>query len=396
MANKITYINLAPLYKAEKNPEITGLRIFHENDSVSTVFVKYNPANFLYQDQPGTSYRKANYSIAFILYPSYESKLILDSTTFFLSDSLNFGKTIGLVYNFPVKARYPGNYLLEVQLTDLNAETSTLFPQIISKETRNDAQNFLPVNKDHQIIFEDWISSLTNFRIITSNDTLTKLFVRVYNREFPVALPPFSKAKQEMYNYNSDDVLTIKIEHKETGLLSFPKEGFYHFQADTSQRNGLTLFRFYDCYPKVTVATQLVPPLRYLTSNKEFRQLLITKNQKTAVDSFWIFSAGNEDRALEIIKQYYSRVETANQLFTSFNEGWKTDRGMIYIIFGAPKTVYRRDEIETWVYGEPGNRVLLTFDFIKAINPFTCYDYILQRQSDYKNPWFIAVDYWRR
>jgi len=396
MANKITYLNLAPHYKAEKKPEITGLRIFHENDSISTVFVRYNPAKLLYQEQPGMSYGKANYSIAFTLYPSYESNQILDSATFFLSDSLNFGKTIGLVYNFPVKARFPGNYLLEVQLVDLNAETSTLFPQKINKETVNDAQNFLPIDKNDQIIFEDWISSQANFRIITSNITLTKLFVRVYYRGFPVALPPFSAANQEIYSYNSDDILTVAIENRESQLLTFPKEGFYHFLADTSLRNGLTLFRFYDGYPKVTESAQLVPPLRYLTSNKEYKQLSISRNQKMAVDSFWISSAGNEDRALEILKQYYSRVESANQMFTSFKEGWKTDRGMIYIIFGEPKTVYRREEIETWVYGEQGNRVSLTFDFIKAINPFTGDDYILQRQSDYKNPWFVAIDYWRR
>ena len=396
MANKIAYINLAPLYEAEKKTEITGLRVFHENDSISTVYVKYKLTDEFYQQTEGTSNHVASYSLGFAVYPSYQSNLILDSATYFLSDSLNFGKNTELVFDFNVKAKFPQNYLLEVQLSDLYAGTSTLLPQNIIKETRNGSQSFLPANQNNAIIFEDWISSQANFRLTSNNDSINQLFVRYYNRDFPIAPPPFSAANPEIYDYKADDIFTIKFENRKTVALTLPNEGFYHFQSDTTQIHGLTLFRFYDGYPKVTETAQLVPPLRYLTSNKEFKQLSTSANQKMAVDSFWISSAGNEERALEILKQYYSRVEMANLLFTSFKEGWKTDRGMIYIIFGPPKTVYRRDDIETWVYGEQGNRVSLTFDFIKAINPFTENDYILQRQTDYKTPWFIAVDYWRR
>jgi GWxTD domain-containing protein len=331
-----------------------------------------------------------------VVYPSYQSNLILDSATYFLSDSLNFGKNTELVFDFNVKVKFSQNYLLEVQLSDLFAGTSTLFPQKIIKETSNGSQSFLPANQNNAVIFEDWISSQANFRLTANNDSINQLFVRYYNRDFSIAPPPFSAANPEIYDYKADDIFTIKFENRKTVSLNLPNEGFYHFQSDTTQKHGLTLFRFYDGYPQVTETAQLVPPLRYLTTNKEFKQLSTSANQKMAVDSFWISSAGNEERALKIFKQYYSRVEMANRLFTSFKEGWKTDRGMIYIIFGQPKTVYRRDDIETWVYGEQGNRVSLTFDFIKAINPFTENDYILQRQTDYKTPWFIAVDYWRR
>ena len=132
MANKITYINLAPLYEADKKPEITGMRVLHENDSISTTFVKYKLANLLYQPNKSLTTRRAFYSIAFALYPSYESNQVLDSATFYMSDSLNYGKNTEQVFSFPVKAKLPGNYLLEIQLTDLNAETTTLFPDKIA------------------------------------------------------------------------------------------------------------------------------------------------------------------------------------------------------------------------------------------------------------------------
>ena len=396
MANKITYINLSPLYEADKKPEITGMRVLHENDSISTTFVKYKLANLLYQPNKSLTTRRAFYSNAFALYPSYESNQVLDSATFYMSDSLNYGKNTEQVFSFPVKAKFPGNYLLEIQLTDLNAGTTTLLPHNILKETKNVAQAFLPSDNNKTIIFEDWIDSQTNFRLLTKNDSIKEIAVRYYHRDFPIALPPFSSANQETYTYEADEIYTFKTENHESELMVFPNEGFYHFQPDSSSRGGLTMFRFYDGYPKVIEAAQLIPPLRYLTSNKEFKQLLGAHDQKMAADSFWISFSGNEERALEILKQYYTRVELANRFFTSFKEGWKTDRGMIYIIFGQPKTVFRRDNIETWVYGEKGNRVSLTFDFIKAINPFTENDFVLQRQADFKTPWFVAVDYWRR
>lgn len=38
----------------------------------------------------------------------------------------------------------------------------------------------------------------------------------------------------------------------------------------------------------------------------------------------------------EAFEEYYSRVDYANKEFKSYNEGWLTDMGMVYIIFGKP------------------------------------------------------------
>jgi len=61
-----------------------------------------------------------------------------------------------------------------------------------------------------------------------------------------------------------------------------------------------------------------------------------------------------------------------------------------------PRQFFRRSDIETWIYGEQGSRISITFDFIKAINPFTDNDYELRRSADFKHSWFVAVDFWRR
>ena len=47
------------------------------------------------------------------------------------------------------------------------------------------------------------------------------------------------------------------------------------------------------------------------------------------------YSAGNGFQ-----EGYYRRVRFANEEFTQYKDGWKTDRGMIYILFGPPNQVF--------------------------------------------------------
>jgi len=147
----------------------------------------------------------------------------------------------------------------------------------------------------------------------------------------------------------------------------------------------------------VSVPAQALAPLRYLSTEQEFEKLLAYVDYKTAVDSFWLErSSFKPERAKNMIKRYYSRVQEVNRIFSSYQEGWKTDRGLIYIIYGPPSEVYRNDEEEEWVYGERGNPLSIRFYFYKVDNPFTDNDYTLERSPVYKSSWFIAIENWRR
>lgn len=394
--NEITYTNLASRYDPDTDLKIEGYRIFHENDSITRVFLNYRTDALMYVQPPGKEYFRSNYAFSYQLFGSYESNKVLDENTYELSDSLFFTNPVVLNLDFPVKAEFPGDYVLEIRFTDLNADNSILYPALIQKKDRNSAQFFLPLNEADDVLLDDWISWKDRFEIKCSNPDINSLYVSYYSRDFPIAAPPFSQARPPVYKYNPEKVFTVKVEDGISESMQYGNEGFFHFQADSISLKGLTLYRFHDHYPDVRKPEQLAPPLRYLTSNKEFEKLMNATDVKQAVDSFWIQVAGSEGRAKELIEKYYGRVVHANTFFTSHKEGWKTDRGMIYVIFGKPKTVYRRSDIETWIYGEQGNRVYLTFDFIRAINPFSDNDYELQRNPDYKAQWYNAILFWRQ
>ena len=83
-------------------------------------------------------------------------------------------------------------------------------------------------------------------------------------------------------------------------------------------------------------------------------------------------------------------------MFSSDREGWKTDRGMIYIVFGPPNSVFRKELKETWVYGNVESNLAVTFDFFRIQSPFTDNDYWLNRSTSYGQSWNNAVEIWRR
>ncbi len=74
----------------------------------------------------------------------------------------------------------------------------------------------------------------------------------------------------------------------------------------------------------------------------------------------------------------------------------KTERGLIYTIFGQPNTLYKQENAETWVYGEDASYKSLSFVFVKVINPFSENDYQLNRSDMFKDEWYKSVDAWRQ
>jgi GWxTD domain-containing protein len=117
---------------------------------------------------------------------------------------------------------------------------------------------------------------------------------------------------------------------------------------------------------------------------------------KFTLDSFWLSIGGSEDYSRKLIKTFYQKVEYANRSFTSHKEGWKTDRGMVYIIFGKPDAVYRHNDQEEWDY-ENVNDNSLTFSFRKRNDLYSNDDeYELVRKPVYESYWKFMVERWRK
>ena len=82
--------------------------------------------------------------------------------------------------------------------------------------------------------------------------------------------------------------------------------------------------------------------LRYVANNQEMDAFdnIEDVNVKTNMfEDFWKRrdpTPGTERN--EAFDEYYTRIAYANKNFKSFTEGWLTDKGMVFIVFGTPNT----------------------------------------------------------
>ncbi len=391
---KLSNQNLAYLYTPTLNFIYPGYRICNIQPDTSRVFFSINPAELLFMKSNEDGMFKASVALTYTIMRSYESKVPVDSSTFYFDYEQDSSETWMINDYIDVYAPDSADYIIQLILTDLNRQQAVAAFYPIDRTGFQPAQDFMVVDA---VSGKPYLSNITNtdltVKLLNSNSTQPKIYLRYFKSGFPLSKPPFSDAVSKPLSYRADETYVVDMEAGET--IHLDKQGIYHFQYDTLIKEGLTLFRFEEDFPRLTSADNLIESIRFLTTREEFDKILVSKDKKEAVDEYWLSMAGNRERARVLIKSYYSRVQYANNFFTSYLEGWKSDKGLIYIIFGPPSSIYRNSMTETWNYSQISNYGPLSFTFDKINNPFSSNDYQLRRSNYYELPWYRAVDSWR-
>lgn len=213
--------------------------------------------------------------------------------------------------------------------------------------------------------------------------------VSYYDDIFPAATPPFDEAMARVSaGLKVDSTFLIPVNEQ---VFRPEKQGLYLIQKDTLATMGVA-FRVHSDYPRYNRIENLADPLIYVCTKQEFDRVKAAKGDKKAFDKVMLSITQDTDRARQFVRSYFRRVELANTFFSSYKEGWKTDRGMIYIIFGLPDEVYRFSEREVWSYKAYGK---VTFNFVKSPSLFDPDNYVLVRERKYQDKWYEVIDMWR-
>jgi len=90
--------------------------------------------------------------------------------------------------------------------------------------------------------------------------------------------------------------------------------------------------------------TLAIQQMRYIAKKDDLKKILETgtDRQRQAFLDFWKRvdpSPGTEHN--ELLDEYYRRINYASLNFGGIQEGWKTDRGMVFVLFGAPNDIER-------------------------------------------------------
>ncbi|MBA4241040.1 MAG: hypothetical protein C0448_09955 [Sphingobacteriaceae bacterium] len=394
-SQKVNQTSTDRLYKKENNELAAKYTVYHINDSISQLYYDISNESLLY--------KKTDTSIAFfsnvklLLKVSAEDNLglTLDTASVMIIDKQTDAIVKYLKGDVLFKLKSGSNYYIDINVIDINKKTIYTHSEYSNKTSVATRQNFLMTNARDEVLFSSYYkpNEIVYAQSIRNKEKLYE--VDYLKSNFRLAPPPFSTEPMQHFSYKPDSVFSLYLK-REKIEIALPQNGFYHLKTNNETKEGVTFFVYESSFPKIKNTEQMIMATRFIMAKKEYDNCMMATDKKAAIDKFWLDISGSNERAKELIRKYYGRVQEANKLFTSFQEGWKTDRGMIYVVFGAPNKVTKRKNGEVWTYGEIGNPNSIVFSFIKVINPFTDNDYYLERSEAFKAPWYQAVDMWRQ
>lgn len=334
----------------------------------------------------------------------------------------------------------PGEYRIVVSVTDkatgreIIRQTEAYIPNPEDPENNLTAVRLSGKDRDLEnpeyipVTTYDVSSKMDSLKFefqVTNNDPGYPLTIRSQLKHFPADLDPAepmadqnpssSNIKYKGIDYRNADLIdentrrlgqtgSVHIEFK-YGLL---EKGNYRFEVETTTRDGETLYKARDFsikgeyFPALITAKELAEPLVYLMGDDEYEDLMAIEDPdsiKKVMDRFWLSNIGSMNRASDVINLFYERVETANLHFTNFKEGWKTDRGKIYILFGEPWYVDKILDSLRWSYTFNTGDPLYNFIFERRTTPNEFYPfqhYLLQRKTTYHNLEYRQKQLWLR
>ena len=396
--------DLSYLYNPSKSSIKPRYSVFNESDGISILSVKLFAQDLFFSEANPQGIPIAKILLTAKLFNTTNGRALAD-TAYLDADIVKEAARQEYTYRLPLKVEHGSDYVVEIKLLDqLRLEVVQSF---VSFNTRSYKNRYNFIARGHfgkNELFNPVVRVNEYVNLVYPLKSADSLFISFYKLLENVPYPPSMMLPERTIDYPADTI--IALPYSETLPLMFPKKGIYFCSVDRDSEEGFTFFNFGEDFPAMTKPEEMIPPLQYLASEEEMSVLRSASRTKMALDEFWINCGGNIEKSRELIRIYYTRVLYSNFYFTSFKEGWRTERGMIYTIYGPPDKVYKNSEGESWGYRKPviksswtGYRVkedYLFFNFRVRENNYSDNDYYLSRNETLVTYWDKAIASWRK
>ncbi len=397
--------DLSYLYNPTKNPINPRYNIINPSDNQSILSIKLFSGELFFSEANPQGVPTAIMLITVKLFNTSQGRVLADTAYF----NLNIIKQEGnpeYIYNIPLKVMPGQEYLAEVRILDrIRLQVIQTFIPFTTLSYNNSynfrAQGHLGKNT----LFNPVLRINEYVNLIYLRGPVDSIYISYYKPFKEIPYPPSMLLPDKTIDYAPDTI--VPLPYSDTLPMMFPKEGIYLCSTGRDIPEGYTFFNFGESYPQMNTPEAMIEPLGYIANEDELNNLRSAPKPKVALDEFWIKCGGNVEKSRELIRIFYTRVLYANYYFTSYKEGWRSDRGMIYIIYGPPDKVYKTTQGESWGYRKPviksswGTRYrvkeeYLFFTFRKKQDVFTDNDFYISRSETLVTFWEQAVASWRK
>lgn len=277
--------------------------------------------------------------------------------------------------------------LLKIEARDLQNKKGVIIYKNLSRKTIDSDLDFRVQQKGISN-FQGWIQEGIPVQISFWDSTQTEFTLSEFPKFKQLPLPPFSLNDSPKESFQA--IRQTNTNQASLDSLVINKEKILRVSSSKHPENGLILSVVEQDFPSFLNEEEAFESHLFLMQKKEKQN-----NTRKNITEFWAMIGLNSLQIQSIEKAWSDRIKQTNMLFTAYILGWRTDRGMIYTIFGAPNTVYNNGKAEEWNYISSKGKPPLTFRFERCSNIFSQEAYCLVRKSEYATYWYKAIETWR-
>ncbi len=388
---------LASVYNPSRLSLHPDYSIFHESDSYSVLYIRAYPSEFRFNQTNEESEYRALLSLKYKLIQLDVGSLygaVVDSASVTYKLGAVDEKRPAFFATLSIPLKEGMRYLVRLQAQDLNRGSIGLEYMYVDKSNPYGAQNFKVVSQfSGYPKFMRFFLPGEKFNVRYRDSSADSIYVEYFKIESELPRPPITASADYTLNYSPDT--TFVFPHMDTINYDLKQKGMYFVRVDEKKEEGLTLFNFGGSFPEVKTPVELMEPLFYLSTLAEYRDLRKESNRKLAVDNYWLRIGKNVEKSRELIRIYYNRVVYSNLYFTSNKEGWKTDQGMIFILFGPPSRIQMTGNGESWYYFVRRKSKVVEFRFDRQPNVYSHQHMIWVKTTESQMYWNEAVRSWK-
>ena len=383
-------VKLTDSYNPGANSVHPEIKVFHLNDSLSELNIQIYPQEILLSTNNPDSALRGSVRFNAELYNVRDSSVAVDTISTVLMLDQNSLRKPSIYSKLMLRTKFGECYVLKLLVTDVLRERLAVVLLMVDKTNRNTGQWYRTTNPDGSVFFGMAVREGGGIMLEHPTQTLDSAYVFFY-RNLSVSPPPVM-AIRALLPASADSVWVWKIKGKR---LSFPYEGTYCISTDSIPGKGLMLGRFTTGFPSRISPDQLLESMVYIEPGVADSGFVVTNN-KLLLDSLWLSRTGDHEASRELIRIYYNRLFLANYYFSSYKEGWKTDRGMIFMVYGLPNRIFRYGLNEVWIYGHASGKKSTRFHFRYKQGSASPNDFVLDYMHSSNLKWRTIEDGWKK
>lgn len=397
--------DLSYIYNPTKNPINPRYNVVNKSDESSDFSVKFFANDLFFSEANPQGIPIASVMVSVKLFNINNGRVLADTAALDLKIVKEKGKT-EYIYTMPLTVEKGNDYVAEVKILDkLRLSIVHSFVPFNTKSYFNKYNFIAQGHFERNQLFNPTMRVNEYVNLVYVRGHIDSLFISYYKPFGEIPDPPSLLVPEKTIDYGPDR--TVAVPYSDTLPMMFPRPGIYLCSTARDGKEGYTFLNFGATYPSMTSPETMIEPLAYLATADEMSAMRSAIKPKAALDDFWIKCGGNVEKARELIRIYYTRALYSNFYFASYMEGWRSERGMVYIIYGPPDKVYKTPDGESWGYKKPpvhskwGSRYAVKeeyifFNFKKKENVFSDNDYYLSRSETLVTYWDKAIASWRK